>query len=107
MDRQVLNNSPCFIIFPAGRYETAYQGRGFPSTAFSDGDYFPGVLTFLVFLAKTPNSGTGFLTGRNFQFSSQNSHFTGRKMNVNRRYWKAKRRGTMGVARSRGKERPF
>ena len=95
-------------MFPAGRYESAYQGRGFPSIAFSDGDSFHGVLTFLVLLQKnTKIPAHVFLTGRNFQFSSQNSHFTGRKMYVNRRDWKAKRRGARGVARSRGKEYLF
>jgi hypothetical protein len=42
-------------------------------------------LTFLVWLHKTANSGTCFLTGRNPPFSSRNAHFNGRKMYANGR----------------------
>jgi hypothetical protein len=65
-----------------------------------------GDLTFLVWSQKTPNSGTRFLTGFNPPFHGQNSHFTGRKMYANRRYWMAKPGRGRGGSRVRGKRTP-
>ena len=66
-----------------------------------------GQLTFPVWLQKTPNSGTRFLTGCKPSFLRQNTHFKGRKMYANGRFWMAKPQGGGGVARSRGKEHLF